>query len=199
MYSSLVQLISEHQVGQHMWKKNYHILESLWTQATNIFHLPSWSCISHLATKEQYQSSKVQNQISLRAGDHPAIKEFWKISEMWTGGLPSAGNCCWVTAWVSDYRLGQKAPNKSQILPKGEKREGGKAITLLWTGNGCRHNRGRQAAPMTMHVKFAKAQFWLSLCPPSSPVLIFKEITEILGNYNDTLKVRLSLGDYSFR
>lgn len=52
---------------------------------------------------------------------------------------------------------------------------------------------------MGMLIKFAKAQFRLPLCPPPSLFLIFKEITEILGNYKDTLKVRLSSGDYFFR
>lgn len=51
---------------------------------------------------------------------------------------------------------------------------------------------------MAMHTKFAKAQFWLSALHPLL-FLIFKDITEILSNYKDTLKVRLSSGDYFFR
>lgn len=174
-------------MGHHVWN-NYHILEHLWIRATNIFHFPH-----DLADPTGQQKSSIkaaQNQMSLRAGHHPAIKAFLKC-EIRTAGLASAGNCCWVS--ISGCRLGEKTPANllTRILPQGEE-GGGKGNH---TGIGCRHNIGRQAALLATQVKFAKAQFWLSALHPLL-LLIFKAI---LGCYKDILKVRLSSGDYFFR
>lgn len=99
----------------------------------------------------------------------------------------AAGLVSVATGWVKK----NPANLLTRILPQGEE-GGGKGNH---TGIGCRHNIGRQAALMATHVMFAKAQFWLSALHPLL-LLIFKAI---LGWYKDTLKVRLSSGDYFFR
>lgn len=172
IYSSLVQLTSEHLGGTtHVKKKKTQRTNNTF-QSTCGSKLPIFSTFFHdlaYPTRQQKSSIQaVQNQMSLRAGHHPVIKTFFK-SQMCTAGLASAGNCCWVS--ISDYRLGQKTLKKSPHTHFASRRGGsrGKVFKLLWTGTGCRHNIGRQAAPMAIHTKFAKTQFWLSLCPPSSP------------------------------
>lgn len=102
-----------------------------------------------------------------------------------------AGLVSVTTGWVK-----KPSTNLTHILPQGEEGgEKGNQTALDWHWLQTQH---RKAALMAMHTKFAKAQFWLSALHPLL-FLIFKDITEILSNYKDTLKVRLSSGDYFFR
>lgn len=57
-----------------MWEKIYHILEHLWIQATSIFHFHH--DLAYPTGQQKSSIKAVQNQMSLRAGHHPAIKAF---------------------------------------------------------------------------------------------------------------------------
>lgn len=86
----------------------------------------------------------------------------------------------------------------THILPQGEE-GGGKGIQTALDQHWLQtQHRKASSSHGDAHQVCQDSFGFLSALHPLH-LLIFKEITEILGNYKDTLKVRLSSGDYFFR
>lgn len=164
-YSSLVQLTSEH-LGETTREKKITTFQS-----TCGSKLPIFSTFLHdlvYPTGQQKSSIQaVQNQMSLRAGHHPAIKTFLK-SQTCTAGLASAGNCCWVS--ISDYRLGGKTLNKSPHTHFASRRGGRGERHSDCFGPALAADTAQEGKQLPWRcTPSLPRQFWLSLCPPSSP------------------------------